>query len=92
MIIMITCLVFLILIVNVVFAIQEQGVSENVFQNVVVDFAVKKEILEDAVVDVKILSEGGTEEDRRIDPPLNFGIFIENNNNIWKKLGQSSPR
>ena len=22
-------------------------------------------------------SEGGTEEDRRIDPPLDFGIFIE---------------
>ena len=44
------------------------------------------------LVKFNLLSEGGTEEDRRIDPPLNFGIFIENNNNIWKKLGQSSPR
>ena len=26
---------------------------------------------------IEIGSEGGTEEDRRIDPPLNFGIFIE---------------
>ena len=55
MIIMMTCLVFLILIVNVVFAMVERGVPENVFQNVVVDFAARKEILEDAVVDVKIL-------------------------------------
>ena len=55
MIIMITCLVILILIVNVVFAMVERGVPENVFQNVAVDFAARKEILEDAVVDVKIL-------------------------------------
>ena len=39
-----------------------------------------------------LFSEGGTEEDRRIDPPLNFGIFIENNNKIWKKWLRSSPR
>ena len=39
-----------------------------------------------------IYSEGGTEEDRRINPPLNFGIFIENNNKIWKKWLRSSPR
>ena len=39
-----------------------------------------------------IISEGGTEEDRRIDPPLNFGTFKENNNKIWKKWLQSSPR
>ena len=38
-----------------------------------------------------IYSEGGTEEDRRINPPLNFGIFIENNNNIWKKIGSDTP-
>ena len=31
-------------------------------------------------------SEGGTGEDRRIDPPLNFWIFIEKSNKIWKKL------
>ena len=44
---------------NVVFAMKERGVPESVFQNVVVDFAGKKEILEEAVVDavadVKIL-------------------------------------
>ena len=26
-----------------------------------------------------------------MDPPLNFGIFIENNNNIWKKIGSDTP-
>ena len=31
-------------------------------------------------------SEGGTGEDWRIDPHLNFGNFRENNNNI-KKIG-----
>ena len=35
-----------------------------------------------------ITSEGGTGEDWRIDPHLNFGNFRENNNNIWKKLVQ----
>ena len=59
MIIMITFLVIFITIVNVVFAMKEGGVPESVFQNVVVDFAGKKEILEEAVVDavadVKIL-------------------------------------
>ena len=59
MIIMITFLVIFITIVNVVFAMKERGVPESVFQNVVVDFAGKKEILEEAVVDaiadVKIL-------------------------------------
>ena len=43
-------------------------------------------------IDFSYFSEGGTEEDRRIDPPLNFGIFIENNNKIWKKWLRSSPR
>ena len=38
-----------------------------------------------------IVSEGGTEEDRRIDPPLNFVIFIENNSNIWKKIASDPP-
>ena len=33
-------------------------------------------------------SEGGTGENRRIDPHLNFGNFIENNNNVWEKLVQ----
>ena len=41
---------------------------------------------------IDIISEGGTEEDRRINPPLNFGIFIENNNKIWKKWLRSFPR
>ena len=54
MIIMITCLVILIVIVNAVFAMKQLG-PESVFQDVVVNFAAKKEILEDAVVDVKIL-------------------------------------
>ena len=58
MIIMITFLVIFITIV-LVFAMKERGVPESVFQNVVVDFAGKKEILEEAVVDaiadVKIL-------------------------------------
>jgi len=35
-----------------------------------------------------IFSEGGTGEDWRINPHLNFENFIENNNNIWKKLVQ----
>ena len=37
---------------------------------------------------IYIGSEGGTGEDWRINPHLNFGNFIENNNNIWKKLVQ----
>ena len=32
--------------------------------------------------------QGGTGEDRRIDPHLNIGNFIETNDNIWKKLVQ----
>ena len=32
-------------------------------------------------------SEGGTGENRRINPHLNFGNFKEKNNNIWKKIG-----
>ena len=55
MILMITCLVILIVIVNVVFVIKQRGVPENVFQDVVVDFAARKEEEGDAVVDVKIL-------------------------------------
>ena len=43
-------------------------------------------------IQLYIYSEGGTQEDRRIDPPLNFGIFIENNNKIWEKWLRSSPR
>ena len=35
-----------------------------------------------------LLSEGGTGEDWKIEPHLNFGNFIEKNNNIWKKLAQ----
>ena len=35
-----------------------------------------------------LLSEGGTGEDWKIEPHLNFGNFIEKNNNIWKKLVQ----
>ena len=35
-----------------------------------------------------IFSEGGTGENQRINPHLNFGNFVENNNNIWKKLVQ----
>ena len=35
---------------------------------------------------IYIGSEGRTGEDWRINPHLNFGNFIENNNNIWKKL------
>ena len=33
-----------------------------------------------------IVSEGGTGENRRIDPYLNFGNFRQNSNNIWKKI------
>ena len=36
---------------------------------------------------LKIHSEGGTGEDWRIDPHLNFGNLIEKNNNIWIKIG-----
>ena len=39
--------------------------------------------------DEGLISEGGTEEDRRINPPLNFGIFIENNNKIGRECGMS---
>ena len=35
---------------------------------------------------IKMHSEGGTGENWRIDPHLNFGISTENNNNIWEKL------
>ena len=35
-----------------------------------------------------MISEGGTGEIRRINPHLNFGNSIENNNNIWKQLIQ----
>ena len=36
----------------------------------------------------QMLNEGGTGENWRMNPHLNFGNFIENNNNIWKKLVQ----
>ena len=35
-----------------------------------------------------ISSEGGTGENQRIIPRLDFGNFVEKNNNIWKKLVQ----
>ena len=37
---------------------------------------------------VELFSEGGTGENQRINPHLNFGNFVENNNNIWKKMLQ----
>ena len=40
---------------NVLIAMMEGGIPEDVFQNVVVHVVARIEILEDAVVDVKIL-------------------------------------
>ena len=39
-----------------------------------------------------MFSEGGTGENQRINPHLDLGNFVENNNNIWKNWFRSSSR